>query len=301
MLLESFQSNRPAVRLVLDAKAILGEGSIWHPLENKLYWIDIDGKLLHIYDPLTNKNEQYYLGARIGTVVHVRSGGALVALQNGIHKIDIKTGEFSFIINPLNDPAIRFNDGKCDPSGRFWVGTYALDSRKEVGVLYRFDPNGSIHLMLENITISNGIVWSGDKKMMYYIDTPTQAVQGFDYDDETGQISNGRVVVRIPKEEGAPDGMAIDNEGKLWIALWGAAAAGRFDPITGKMLDKIDVPAPNVTSCAFGGKDFKTLYITTARKSMSEEELKEFPLSGGLFAVEPGAQGVPTHFFHTKA
>ncbi len=301
MPLGSFQSNKPEVRLILDAKALLGEGSIWHPLENKLYWIDIDGKLLHIYDPLTNTNQQHYSGARIGTVVHVRSGGALVALQNGIHKIDTKTGEFTFIINPLNDPAIRFNDGKCDPSGRFWVGTLALDSRKGVGVLYRFDPDGSIHLMLENITISNGIVWSADKKIMYYIDTPTQVVQGFDYDDETGQISNGRVVVRIPKEEGAPDGMAIDNEGKLWIALWGGGAVGRFDPLTGKMLDKVNVPAPNVTSCAFGGKDFKTLYITTARKSMSEEEFKNFPLSGGLFAVEPGAQGVPTHFFDADA
>ncbi len=292
------QSNKIKLRLIVDAKALLGEGSIWHSLENKLYWIDIDGKLLHIHDPVTNINEQHFLGSRIGTVVHVQSGGALVALQNGIHKIDTKTRELTFMINPLNDPAIRFNDGKCDPAGRFWVGTYALDGRKGVSVLYRFDPDGSIHTMLKNITTSNGIVWSADKKMMYYIDTPTQAVQGFDYDDETGQISNGRVVVQIPKEEGAPDGMAIDNEGKLWIALWGGSAIARFDPLTGEMLNKINVPAPNVTSCAFGGKDLKTLYITTARKSISEEELKAFPLSGGLFAVEPGAQGVPTHFFN---
>ena len=290
-------SNQPEVQIIVDAKALLGEGSIWHPLENKLYWIDIEGKLLHIYDPVTKMDMHHNCGARIGTVVHVQSGGALVALQNGIHKIDTETGELTFMINPLNDPAIRFNDGKCDPSGRFWVGTYALDGRKEVAVLYRFDPDKSIHLMLKNITNSNGVVWSADKKMMYYIDTPTQAVQGFDYDDETGQISNGRVVVHIPKKEGAPDGMAIDNEGKLWIALWRGGAVGRFDPLTGKMLEKIKVPAPQVSSCAFGGKDLKTLYITTARKSLSEDELKDFPLSGGLFAVEPGVQGVPTHFF----
>lgn len=291
------QSNKAEVRLILDAKAHLGEGSIWHPLENKLYWIDIDGKLLHIHDPVTNINEQHFLGARVGTVVHVQSGGALVALQNGIHKIDTKTGELTFIINPLNDPAIRFNDGKCDPSGRFWVGTYALDKRVGASVLYRFDHDGSIYLMLKNVTTSNGIVWSADKKMMYYIDTPTQAVQGFDYNNETGQISNGRVVVQISKEEGAPDGMAIDAEGKLWIALWGGSAVGRFDPLTGEMLGKINVPATQVSSCAFGGRDLKTLYITTARKSLSEDELKAFPLSGGLFAVEPGVQGVPAHFF----
>src|SRR3990170_4426148 len=123
--------------LVLDAKAMLGEGSIWHPKENKLYWVDIEGKLLHIYDPATGQDKEFPVGSRIGTVVPVKNGGALVALQNGIHKIDTKTGKLSFITAPFTDTGLRSNDGKCDPSGRFWVGTLALNSRGRGAVLYR--------------------------------------------------------------------------------------------------------------------------------------------------------------------
>ena len=151
--------------------------------------------------------------------------------------------------------------------------------------------------MLDSVTISNGIVWTADKKTMYYNDTPTLTVQAFDYDDKTGTISKGRVAVRIPKGTGAPDGMTIDAEGKLWVALWGGNCVARFDPVTGELMQKIMVPAPNVSSCAFGGKNLETLYITTARAWVSPEKLKEFPLSGGLFAVKPGVRGVPAFFY----
>ena len=287
--------------LVLDAKTMLGEGSIWHPKENKLYWIDIEGKVLHIYDPATNKDQQFLLGSRVGTVVPVKGGGALVALQNGIHKIDTKTGKLSFINNPLPDTNnLRFNDGKCDPSGRFWVGTMALDSRKKGGVLYRMDKDKTIRVILDSVTISNGIVWTADRKTMYYNDTPTGTIQAFDYDDNTGEISNRRVAVRIPRGGGGPDGMTIDADGNLWVALWGSGTVGKFDPRTGQLLQKVIVPAPNVSSCAFGGKNLETLYITTARVYMNEEKLKQFPLSGGLFSVKPGVHGVPAEFYKGK-
>ena len=174
----SFKSSDDLhAELLLDAKAMLGEGSIWHPKENKLYWIDIEGKSLHIYDPDTKEDKQFPLGSRVGTVVPVQNGGALVALQSGIQEIDTKTGKLTFITNPLPDPInIRFNDGKCDPSGRFWVGTMALDSRKKGAVLYRMDKDKSIHQMLDSVTISNGIVWTADKKTMYYNDTQTGTV-----------------------------------------------------------------------------------------------------------------------------
>lgn len=288
-------------QIVLDAKAKLGEGSIWHPKENKLYWVDIEGKSLHIYDPVTNKDKEFALGSRVGTVVPIESGGALVALQSGIHKIDTKTGKLTFISNPLPDTVnLRFNDGKCDPAGRFWIGTLAMDSRRRGAVLWRMDKDKSLHLMLDSVSISNGIVWTADRKTMYYNDTPTGTIQGFDYDDKAGEISNRRVVVRIARGGGSPDGMTIDADGNLWVALWGSGSVGKFDPRTGQLLQKIIVPAPNVSSCAFGGKNLETLYITTARAWVSEEKLKEFPLSGGLFAVKPGVRGVPAEFYKGK-
>ena len=217
--------------LVLDAKAMLGEGAIWHPKEKKLYWVDIEGKKLHVYDPSSSKDKEFLIGSRVGTVVPVKGGGALVALQTGIHKIDTKTGKLQFINNPLPDTInLRFNDGKCDPSGRFWVGTLAMDSRRKGAVLYRMDGDKSIRVILDSVSISNGIVWTADKTTMYYNDTPTGTIQGFDYDDKTGKISNRRVVVQIGRGAGGPDGMTIDADGNLWVALWGSGTvAGTTD------------------------------------------------------------------------
>jgi len=299
ILISSFNSNQKDMiaHLVLDAKVLLGEGALWHPGEKKLYWIDIEGRSLHLYDPISNKDYSFPTGERIGTVVPVQNGGALVALQNGIHKININTGELELVVNPLKDVQMRFNDGKCDPAGRLWVGTLSLDGRKEASVLYRLDKDKTIHTVLDSVTISNGIVWSVDKKTMYYIDTPTSMVQAFDYDNKTGEISHQRVVVRIPKKDGYPDGMTIDAEGKLWIALWGGGAVARFDPITGKMLQKIKVPSPHTSSCAFGGENLDILYITTARVKLTHDELGKYPTSGGLFAVIPGVRGVPASFY----
>lgn len=302
MMLGSYTKHHaePVVQLVLDAKAELGEGAIWHPEEKKLYWVDIEGKALHIFDPVSGKDQPFTVGARIGTVVPVEGGGALVALQNGIHAMDTRTGKLRLLVNPLRDTALRFNDGKCDPAGRFWVGTLALDNRRKGAVLYRFDKDKSLHLMLDSVSISNGIVWTKDKKTMYYNDTPTMTVQAFDYNDATGELSNRRVVIRIPRGAGSPDGMTIDAEDKLWIALWGGGAVGRFDPVTGELLQKISVPAPNVSSCAFGGDHLETLYITTARAWVSSGKLTEFPLSGGLFSVRPGVRGVAASFYRGK-
>ncbi|MGN6619271.1 MAG: SMP-30/gluconolactonase/LRE family protein [Ilyomonas sp.] len=291
----SYKPQPLKATLVLDAKAELGEGSIWNPIENKLYWINIEGKTLHIYDPETKKDIEFPTGSRVGTVVPVKDGGVLVALQKGIYKMDTNNGDLSFITQPIQDSSIRFNDGKCDPSGRFWVGTMALDQRKGAAVLYRMDKDKSIHTMVENVTISNGIVWTSDKKTMYYIDTPTGEVVAYDYDDATGEISNKRVAVKV--EDGSPDGMTIDENDHLWVALWGGNAVGCYDPKTGKLIQKVEVPAPNITSCAFGGKDLKTLYITTARGQMSDEQLKKYPQSGGVFSVQLNVKGVPANFY----
>lgn len=283
--------------LEIDAKAQLGEGALWHPTENKLYWVNIEGRTLHIYDPATRENSTFSVKERVGTVVPVAKGGALVALQNGIHFINTQTGTLRFITHPITDSHIRFNDGKCDPSGRFWVGSMHLAFTEGVASLYRMDTDQTVHKMLEGVTVSNGIAWTKDRKTMYYVDSHLGRIDAFDYNDADGAIANRRTVVTVPAGDGSPDGIALDTEGKIWAALWGANAVGRFDPETGQLLEKIEVPAPNVSSCAFGGKDLDTLYITTARGELTEAQLAAYPLSGGLFSAKPGVKGVPAEFY----
>lgn len=284
----------------IDAKATLGEGTIWHPEENRLYWVDIEGQKLHIYDPETRRDIEFATSQRIGTVVPVTGGGVLLALQDGIYFFDTSTNSFHFINNPLPEKTIRFNDGKCDPSGRFWVGSMHLSQITGAASLYRMDADTSVHEVLREVTVSNGIVWTSDKKTMYYIDSPLRRIDAFDYDNTSGAINNRRIVATIPNGLGDPDGMAIDIEGKLWVALWGGFCVGRFDPLSGKLLQKIEVPAPHVASCAFGGKNLDVLFISTAREGMTAQQLQQYPLSGGIFSADPGITGVPANFFEGK-
>lgn len=282
--------------LLFEGKALLGEGPIWNHETQQLYWVDIEKRHLHIYNPATEEDTYFETGERVGTVVPIESGGALVALENGIHAMDLQGGELTLIANPLEE-GIRFNDGKCDPLGRFWVGSMHLSAEKEAAALYMMDENQEVQQMLDNITISNGIIWSLDSKTMYYIDTPTRQVKAYDYDVASGNISSPRVVINIPQERGAPDGMTIDEEGMLWIGHWGGGIVGRYDPESGKMIQKIEVPALNVTACAFGGEKLDKLYITTASIGMNDEQKQEYPLAGGLFIAEPGVRGVPADFY----
>ncbi len=298
------QTTPPAdtVRVVLNIKADLGEGAFWNQRENLLWWIDIEKGMLHKYNPVDGTDKEYKMGRRIGTVVPSESGKALVALEDGLNFFDPATGDFSFIADPdAGIPDMRYNDGKCDPSGRLWVGGMGMgrDSRNKAS-LYRLDHDLKTNKMLDSITCSNGICWSPDKTKMYYIDTPTMKVRVFDYDDNSGDISNGKTLVDVPQGMGSPDGMTIDSEGNLWVCMWGGACVACFDPETGELLRKINVPAANVTSCAFGGKDLKTLFITTASISMSPDVAARFPLAGNLFAIDLEVAGVPAFFFRDK-
>lgn len=292
-------SGTPEVELVLDTKSALGEGALWNYETGELLWVNITDKILNIYNPKLNYNKEMLTGQRIGTVVPAGSGMVLAALENGFYQIDPATGTKTFIADPEEDkPGNRFNDGKCDPAGRFWAGTMSTEGKKKAGALYRLDPDGSVHRMIDSVGTSNGIVWSHDATTMYYVDTPTRQVAAWDYDNETGAISRRRTAIEIPREMGAPDGMTIDASGNLWIALWGGSAVGCWNPETGELLRTIAVPAKNVTSCAFGDDDLGTLYITTARQGTSDEELVQFPHAGGLFKVRPGVQGVKAYFFN---
>lgn len=284
--------------IVLNAQAKLGEGTIWHPTEKKLYWVDIEGRMLHVFDPESGEDKPYNVSERIGTVVPTKAGETIIALQNGIALFDLSTGQISHQLDPEKDiPGNRFNDGKCDPWGNLWVGSMALDEKDPVGSVYRIDPDFSSEKRISNVTVSNGICWSLDGSVMYYIDSPTRKIVAYDFQGGDGSISNPRTIINVADQMGFPDGMTIDNQGMLWVALWGGAAVRCWNPNTGEMMDKIEIPAPHVTSCAFGGKNLDQLYITTARQGLSQAQLDKYPHSGDLFVSEVGVQGVEANLF----
>ncbi len=288
--------------LLLDSKAALGEGALWNKKTQELYWIDIENGILHIYNPQNQKDRTINLGQRVGTVVPTEGGNALVALEDGIYEIDLKTEKKKLLTKrPEKDfPENRFNDGKCDPAGRFWVGTMSMKGIEKAGALYLFDSEQKITKTFDSVTVSNGIVWSLDSTKMYYIDTPTKEVKEFSYDHKTGAISFLKVAVTIPDGAGYPDGMTIDSEGMLWIGMWEGYSVMRWNPVSGELLMKVDVPVARVTSCAFGGENLDTLYITTASVGAKEEELKQYPSSGSLFMVKTGHTGVPNFEYKKK-
>jgi len=285
--------------LELKINSSLGEGAFWNYKTGELYWIDIEGKKLFVYDPETKKNRKFDLHSRPGTVVpSARKDTAVIAMEDGIYLIDTKTGKTSLLSDPEKDIKInRFNDGKCDPNGNLWVGSMNLKQDQASAFLYKIEPDGRSTAMLDSITISNGIVWTKDKSIMYYIDTPTGKIMAYDYDQASATISNKRVAVVVPESVGYPDGMCIDENDMLWVGLWNGNAVGNFDPATGKLIRKIEVPAHNVTSCAFGGKNLDILYITTAGTDMTPEEQKQYPYAGSVFKFTPGIKGIMNNFF----
>lgn len=295
---DNMRNTAPEVKYIEGTSALLGEGSIWDDSKEILYWIDIQGELLMEYDPATGTNTAYELFQNVGTVVPESQNTVIVALRDGIYRKFFSPDSLEFIGRPASlKEEERFNDGKCDSNGRLWVGTIRTKGRLGDSWLYKYDPAEGFTEMIDSISISNGIIWSLDNTKMYYIDTPTRTIMQYDFDSASGTISNGYPAVEIPDSLGSPDGMTIDEEGKLWVGMWGGHAVCRFDPETGQLIDRIEVPARNVTSCAFGGENFETLYITTASVGMNEEQKEKFPLAGGLFEVKPGVKGVKANFY----
>ncbi|RME68807.1 MAG: SMP-30/gluconolactonase/LRE family protein [Verrucomicrobia bacterium] len=282
--------------LALDAKAELGEGALWH--DGRLLWVDIEGCAVNRFDPVSGRNERWAIGQRVGTVVPRRVGGLVLAVHRGIGILDTETGRFELRCDPAGGrEELRFNDGKCDPRGRLFAGTMGMTKPRVPGTLYRIEPDFSFAPVLEGTGTSNGLAWSADESTLYYIDTPTLAVSAFDYDPDTGAISNRREVVKFSGDEGRPDGMTIDADGNLWVALWGGSGVVCCDPRTGRVLEKVEVPALQTTACAFGGPELRDLYITSARIGLDEAALAERPFSGGIFVARPGVAGVPAFTF----
>ena len=284
--------------LVQNEQALLGESPSWDTEKEVIYWIDSKKGNLHLFNPINNKKETIQIAEHIGCVVPKNKKEVILAAQSGIYSFQVGSKNKKLISSPKFHKENIFNDGKCDPKGRFWIGTVnSVDANKFTGELMCLNLDGDITTKLHSIGCSNGITWSPDYTIMYYIDTLSYQIVAFDYDLDSGAISNQRIVVRIPDKYKLPDGMSGDVEGMLWVAHWGANQICRWNPYTGKLIESIWFPAPHITSCVFGGKNLSELYVTSARKGLSKEELEEFPYSGGLFRIKLDVQGLPTHYF----
>jgi sugar lactone lactonase YvrE len=273
-----------SAELVDDAGARLGEGPAYDARRDRLIWVDILGKRVHLCDRSGRRLASHDVGRHVGAALPAADGTVLLAAREGFATLD-PDGTVRPLLDVLGDrPELRFNDGKCDPAGRAFAGTMAYDSTPGVASLYRLDPGPAATPVVDGLSISNGLGWSPDGTVMYVTDTPERAVDAFDYDVGTGQLSGRRPAAR-PAGPGFPDGMCVDDDGALWVALWGGYAVRRYTP-DGRLDAEVTLPVPYVTSCCFVTD---TLFITTA-KGQGDEPL---PLAGGLFAVRPGVGGPP--------
>lgn len=284
---------------VITHTCVLGEGPVWDQTRKLVYWVDIPKGHIHQFSTTTGVHRVIPVHQLAGAVALCKNGSLIAALQHGFAFIDPETCNIKMIADPEEHlPHNRFNDGKCDPAGRFWAGTLSFPEDSPVGSLYMLSNDLSVTKKADGITVSNGMAWSLDHQTFYYIDTPTFEVVAYNYHNDSGIISNKKTVIKVPKEDGYPDGMTIDDEGMLWIAHWGGWQLTRWDPRSGEKIFHISMPVAKVTSCTFGGENLGDLYITSASKDLTEEELQRQPLAGSLFVIRGcGFRGVDAFEF----
>jgi sugar lactone lactonase YvrE len=284
------------VELALDARAELGEAPFWDADARVLVWVDIPAGIVHRTDPATGEDQTIHVGRSVGSAVPTTDGRLAVATDDGFSFVDASTAATEPIASIAAVPGVVMNDGKTDPSGRYWAGTKDTEASRPLGSLYRLDADRTVTEMVGGVTLSNGLGWSPDARTMYFIDSTTYGIDAFDTDPASGAISSRRRLVDLPREWGLPDGMTVDADGFLWVAFWTGSAVRRLDP-DGNLSATVELPVGLITSCAFGGPDLTDLYVTSARVGLSEERLRSEPTSGGLFRVRSSVSGLPTARF----
>jgi D-xylonolactonase len=279
--------------LIVNFECECGENPLWHPLEKKLYWVDIIKGRIFWYEPSTGKSEMCYEGVPVGGFT-IQKDGALLLFRTKGNVVIWKNGKTTTVIKELPEELdMRFNDVIADPEGRVFCGTYSAEHKP--GRLYRLDTDGKITKILDNIGCSNGMGFTLDYKHMYYTDSePKRELYIFDYSRKNGVLSNQRLFVKVPEveEEGVPDGMTVDAEGHIWSARWGGWCLVRYSP-QGKEEQRIRFPAGQVSSVTFGGEDRTDIYVTTAGAS---DKKANGPGAGALFRLKPGVKGLPEFF-----
>ncbi len=283
------------VELLAAANNHLGEGPLWDHRTGSLYWLDITQSGFYCLAPADTAPRRIDLG-RMGGSIHLTESPARMAVtsRDGLLCVNVDDGAVEIVGKPfaLSD-GVRFNDGKTDAAGRIWAGTMALDASSDVGELYCIRSGQDSEPMLGVMTIPNGLAWPADGETLFHIDTPTQSLRAFAFDPAAGALGSPRIACAFPQDWGAPDGMCIDSEDMVWIAFWGGACVRRINPRNGDLLDRIDLPAPHVTSCCLGGEDLRDLYITSARQGLDPAALAAAPQSGSVFRVRVAIPGRP--------
>jgi sugar lactone lactonase YvrE len=281
---------RPVVSLrhgAAAAPAELGEGPVWDPARQELVWVDIDRGLVH-RRARGCPDLTLDAGQPVGCAVPRAGGGLALALRDGF-ALAPPDGGAPVLVAPVERgrPDTRMNDGGCDSRGRFWAGTMSLRGDTRSAALYRLDPDLRVTRALPGISVSNGIGWSPDDSALYHVDSPRRRIDVYDFDARGGTLGCRRAVIPIAAELGTPDGLTVDAEGGIWLALWGGGAVVQFSP-EGVLEERIELPVSNITSCCFGDADNGTLYLTTASRGAAHE-----PLAGAVFACRPGVRGPP--------
>ena len=277
---------------IADYECVCGEGPLWHPDEKRLYWVDIPKGRLFRYDPASGAHEMCFEGDELGGFTIQADGALLLFMARGAVKTwrdgTFADGVFGDIIEEIPDErGSRFNDVIADPEGRVFCGTMATATR--LGRLYRLDPDGTLTKLLDGVGCSNGMGFTPDRKQMYYTDSPKREIYLFDYDQASGAITNQRVFVHTPDDQGVPDGMTVDAEGCVWTAKWDGGCLVRYTP-DGREDRRVEFPARKVSCLTFGGEDYADAYVTTAG---GDDKEANGPGAGALFRIDLGVRGVP--------
>jgi sugar lactone lactonase YvrE len=284
--------------------SLLGESPFWHPDRGALYWCDIPGRALHRWTAASSRHEQWDFEAEPGSLAPLADGALLLARRDGLWRFDPERGTGQRLAPPPYDPAQeRFNDGKADPQGRFWVGTLYEPRQPPRAALYRY-ADGELTRMAGDITVSNGLAWSPDGRTMYWSDTTAHTIYALDFDGHDGSLSRKRVFARFPTKVsgqdlesygGRPDGAAVDSEGALWVAMYEGQRLLRLAS-DGTLLQELPLPVRCATMPCFGGADLRTLFLTTARNQRPPEELAAQPLAGRVLTLRVDVPGLPVNF-----
>lgn len=280
---------------VVGPTAPFGEGPLWDDRTGVLWWTDIPSSTVHRFDPASGEDQTIEVAQNIGAIVLRASGGLAVAARDGFAVMGDDGSLEMLVALHADDPTMRMNDGKVDPAGRFYASTMAFNGVDAHGELTRLDADLSVHVQAEQLVIGNGLDWSADGLTLYFTDTMSFGIDGFDIDPATGDLSNRRRLFDIAEEHGWPDGFCIDNEGALWVAMWKGSSVRRYS-CEGELLAIVHLPVSNVTCASFGGSSYDTLYITTAQAQFSGGDHPE-PLGGAIFSVKPGVCGRPPNMF----
>jgi sugar lactone lactonase YvrE len=282
------------IRCVLEAQAALGEGPLWCAESGLLYWVDILAGQVRRFDPASKTDRFVQFDGTVGAVALEEHGGLLVALGRSLVRSDSE-GQVLEVLASADEhlPTNRFNDGKCDRLGRFWVGSMDMQESSPTGSLYCLDLDRSLRSVLPEVTIGNGLGWSPSGDVMYFTDSPLRTIYSMDFDGVTGRVGPKRTFAMVDPDRGFPDGLTVDTEGFVWSAHWEGGCLSRYSP-GGALVSVVELPVPRPTSVAFGGPGLQTLYVTSARVGLGPERLAEAPLSGGLFAIDgTGCAGSP--------